>query len=254
MLNVLKGWLTDNTVTGEDKGDKILTLESAGNLTNDDVIAQMKKKDTGLHLETLKHSVNLYNETLAELVLNGYSINTGLFRMVAQFRGLIEGGAWNPAKNSVLVQFTQDKILRGGIGQTSVKILGEKGDTAYIAGGKDAATRATDGLATPGRTYHLTGRNIKVFGSSTEVGVYLIDASGTKQKLDQDMIALNNPSDVIIQLPADLKEETYELRIVTQFSNGNKELKAPRTVSKQLGVGKAPGGGDDGGGVEDPTA
>ena len=32
MQNTLKGWLADNTVTTDDKTDKILLLESAGNI------------------------------------------------------------------------------------------------------------------------------------------------------------------------------------------------------------------------------
>ena len=48
MKTELKGWLTDNTVTTDNKEDKILVLESAGNLTLSDVLDEMKKEDTGL--------------------------------------------------------------------------------------------------------------------------------------------------------------------------------------------------------------
>ncbi|MCE8635398.1 hypothetical protein K0F68_22240, partial [Bacteroides fragilis] len=67
-------------------------LESAGNLTLSDVLDEMKKEDTGLRAETLKHAVDLFQRTVSELVLNGYSVNTGLFRAVPQFRGVIDGG------------------------------------------------------------------------------------------------------------------------------------------------------------------
>ena len=54
MKTELKGWLADNTVTTDNKEDKILALESAGNLTLSDVLDEMKKEDTGLRAETLK--------------------------------------------------------------------------------------------------------------------------------------------------------------------------------------------------------
>ena len=57
MKTELKGWLADNTVTTDNKEDKILVLESAGNLTLSDVLDEMKKEDTGLRAETLKHAV-----------------------------------------------------------------------------------------------------------------------------------------------------------------------------------------------------
>ena len=88
------------------------------------------------------------------MVLNGYSVNTGLFRAVPQFRGVIDGGIWNPERNSIYVSFNQDKDLREAIARTNVKILGAKGDPAYFIGGEDAATRAiADRIAwKPGRT------------------------------------------------------------------------------------------------------
>ncbi|WP_455592440.1 DNA-binding domain-containing protein, partial [Bacteroides sp.] len=165
MKKQLKGWLADNTVTGENKGEKILVLENAGSLTLDDVLDEMKKEDTGLRKETLAHAVDLYHRTLSELVLNGYSVNTGMFRIVPQFKGLVEDGVWNPETNSIYVLMQQDKVLRDAIAQTSVKILGEKGSAAYIIGSQDTATRATDGSATPGRTFRVKGKNIKVVGT-----------------------------------------------------------------------------------------
>lgn len=46
--------------------------------------------------------------------MNGYSVNTDLFRAVPQLKGLAEGNAWNPEKNSIYVSLTQGKKLRGG--------------------------------------------------------------------------------------------------------------------------------------------
>lgn len=254
MRNVLKGWLANNTVTGESNGDKILVLESAGNLTLDDVLSEMKKEDTGLRKETLAHAVDLFHRTLAELVLSGYSINTGLFRMVPQFKGLIENGVWNPDTNSIYILMQQDKVLREAIAETSVKILGEKGASAYILGSQDTTTRATDGSATPGRTFRLKGKNIRVAGTDESVGVYLVASDGSKTKLGMDRVVANNPSEVIVLLPSDLAEGNYELQIVTQYSGGTKQLKAPRTVIRPLFVGNAPEEPGDGGDIVDPTA
>lgn len=43
MNNTLKCWLVDNTVTTDNKEDKILLLESAGSSTLTDIIAAMRR-------------------------------------------------------------------------------------------------------------------------------------------------------------------------------------------------------------------
>ena len=120
MKKVLKGWLIDNAVTTDNKTDKILLLASAGSLTLDDVLEEMYKQDTGLRPETMRHSVTLYHRIVMDLILNGYSVNTGLFRAVPQLKGVVEGGVWNKENNSIYVSFTQDKALREAIAKTKL--------------------------------------------------------------------------------------------------------------------------------------
>lgn len=249
MQNVLKGWLADNTVTVDNTEDKILILESAGTATLVDILNEMRTEDTGLRQETIEHVVKLYHRIVARLLLNGYNVNTGLFHGVAQFTGVVEGSAWNPKTNSIYVSLIQDKELREAIATTSVKILGTKADTAYILGSEDTATRATDGTATPGRNYRLRGRMIKVTGTHASVGITLVDSKGAETKIPTDMIAVNNPSEVILLLPATLADGVYELRLTTQFAASGKELKEPRAMTRTITIGNT--GGSDGGGTDD---
>ena len=82
MKNVLKIWLVDNTVTVDNKDDKIGQLESSGNLSLQDILDEMHKEDTGLRPETIEHVVKLYNRVVSDLILSGYSVNTGLYSAV----------------------------------------------------------------------------------------------------------------------------------------------------------------------------
>ena len=60
MKTELKGWLADNTVTTDNKEDKILVLESAGNLTLSDVQDEMKEEDT--IVEARDRSLSVYSK------------------------------------------------------------------------------------------------------------------------------------------------------------------------------------------------
>ena len=60
MKTELKGWLADNTVTTDNKEDKILVLESAENLTLSDVLDEMKEEDT--IVEARDRSLSVYSK------------------------------------------------------------------------------------------------------------------------------------------------------------------------------------------------
>lgn len=245
MQNVLKGWLVDNTVTTDNLTDKILQLESAGKADFDDIIDEMLKEDTGLRIETLRHSVSLYNRVVACLILSGYSVNTGLFRAVAKFLGVVEGGVWNTEKNSIYVAVTQDKDLREAIAQTAVNILGTKSNVMYILETEDRKTNLKDGTATSGRNLIVRGAMLKVMGDDPAVGVTLTNIKGIVTKLDADMIAANKPSELMLLVPPGLANGEYTLTITTQYSTGS-TLKSPRSASTSLWVGGKSGNvGDD---------
>lgn len=245
MLNTLKGWLADNSVTTDNKDDKILLLESSGKVGLEQIYKEMKEEDTGLRMETIVHVVTLFLRVVMRLILNGYSVNTGIFRAVAQFVGVVEKGQWNPATNSVYVSFTQEKLLREEIAKTKVEILGTKANVMYILEVEDRKTGLKDGTATPGRNFFVRGSHLKVVGSTPAVGVTLTDSTGNVTKLVDDELSINKPSELTLLLPAGLKDDTYTLTVCTQYSQSAQLLKEPRSVSTTIVVGTPSGGGED---------
>ena len=184
-----------------------------------------------------------------DLILNGYSVNTGLFRAVPQLKGVVEGGVWNKENNSIYVSFTQDKALREAIAQTAVEILGEKSNIMYILETEDKKTGLKDGSATAGRNFFVRGAMLKVVGDDESVGVTLTNAAKAVTKLTDDLITINNPSSLTLLLPADLAEGEYTLTVTTQYSAASRFLKTPRSVSTQVWIGGNP---TDGGDSESP--
>lgn len=244
MKNTLKGWMVDNTVTADNKDDKILLLESAGSMNLTQIYDEMKAEDTGLRQETLVHVVTLYERIVARFLLNGYNVNTDLFHAVARFSGVIENGKWNPEKNSINIIFNQDKLIREEISNTDVKILGIKSDVMYILETEDKKTKLKDGTATAGRNFFVRGAMLKVAGNAPEVGVTFTSESGTVLKLEEDEIVTNKPSELTLLIPSTLADGTYTLTVTTQYGK-SQLLKTPRSVSTTVYIGGKPTDDDD---------
>ena len=252
----INGQLADNTVTVDNKEDMILVPVSIGSADENRIIAELKAADSGLREETIRHVFDLQKRVIKRMLMTGMSVNTGLYYASVAFRGVIENSTWNPAKNSIVVNFNVGADLREAIKATTVGIIGEKGSAMYIGGVQDASTRAQDASATAGRAFTLTGGKLKVVGTDPSVGITLKSSSGKETKVAEDLWVTNDPSKLTFIIPADLADGTYELKVTTQFgSNSKTMLKVPRSVMKTIYIGKAPDGGGlgpDGGLEEDP--
>lgn len=246
----INGQLADNTVTVDDKEDMILVPLTIGSADEARIMAEMKAEDSGLRDETILHVHELEKRVVKRLLMSGYNVNNGLYHASVSFRGVIESSAWNPEKNSIVVNFNPGADLREAIKQTSVSIIGEKGSVMYIAGVTDASTRAQDASATAGRAFTLKGSKLKVTGKDASVGITLKSSTGTVTKVTEDLYVTNEPSKLTFIIPANLANGTYELKVTTQF-NGSGLLKAPRSVLKTIYIGTAPAGGGNGGGGDE---
>lgn len=243
----LNAQLADNTVTVDDKNDKIAVLVTAGTADKQRIISEIMELNPGLERETVEAVINLENRVVKKLLLTGFRVNNGLYQAVAQLTGVVDNKQWNPAKNSIYASFTQGADMREAINKTAVSIIGEKGDVMYVAGGEDAATRAQGFTATAGRNYTLTGAKLKVVGTDPAVGITLTSSTGTVTEITEDMIAVNQPSKLIFIIPAGLADGEYELKVTTQYNGGNGTfLKTPRSITQAIYIGKAPEGGGEG--------
>jgi hypothetical protein len=234
MKYTLKGWLVKNNLITGKPNDRLLRLDSNGTLTLNNLIDLMEKEHTGLRRETLEHAVKLFNRVVTEQIMKGYAVNTELFHAAPQILGVIEKGQWNPEKNAIHVVFTEDKEIRQAIADTTIQILGEKSHVMYISAVKDARTGATNGTATPGSNFFIYGRMLKIAGNHEAVGITLTDTSGQVTHIAPDMLAINNPSQLLIVLPAHLPQGEYMLTINTQYSGTSTLLKIIRTTEKVI--------------------
>jgi len=108
--------------------------------------------------------------------------------------------------------------------------LGVAESSAVILQVTDVKSGSVNDLLTPGRNLKIVGSKIKIMGDDSSVGIYFVDvATQGRTKVEQSDIVTNNPSEVIVVIPA-LATGTYQLEIVTQFT-GSYLLKESRTTT-----------------------
>jgi hypothetical protein len=236
LVRIIKAWLRKNPLT-TDPSDYTATIEASGSVTIDDIIEELKEDGMELHPETVKDVVTRFNKKCIDLILRGYFVSNGLVHMHASIKGVFHNNVWNPNVNSIYVTISQGKDLRDAITETTVEILGEHPDPSAIFTLTDLSTGATDGTITQKFNAEIKGTHIKVTGDDPDCGVYFFnEGSQTDYKLSTEFIVMNDPSRVLILVPEDLHPDTYQLRIVTQFTGSNKKLKHTRTVVYPLPV------------------
>ena len=143
-MTKLNAWLRPNPLT-EDKSDYVAVPQTQGSLNNADIVKELQKEGMEIRPETAVDIITRYNRKVAEKVLQGNNVNTGLVYMRPVIRGVFYDRTWNPQKHSVYVAMNQGNDLRKAVAETTVTILGEQSEPIAIFGITDNTTGKTDG-------------------------------------------------------------------------------------------------------------
>ena len=229
-MNKLNAWLRPNHLT-EDKGDFIAIPQTNGSLTVKDIVNDLIAEGMEIKTETATDIITRFNRKAAERVLSGYNVNAGLVYMRPVIKGVFRDKVWNPVIHGLYVAMNQGYDLRNAVAETTVEILGEQANPLEIFNITDNTTGATDGILTKGRNAELKGSYLKIAGENPACLVTFRNIETQQEtKLPMQDIVLNEPSRLLILVPASLVAGEYELSVTTQFSGGNSLLKQPRTV------------------------
>ena len=200
------------------------------------IIDEMMKESASVSREVVEIVLKRERNTMKRLLASGWRINDELFDAMVQARGLTYNGEWDPQVNSLYVNFQQGKELREALKDVEVVVAGKRQKPFYISGCWDQATGRTDFVATAGRCFTLTGKNLKVMGTHPSVGITLTNEAGECIRIGEECMVVNWPSKLRFIIPEDMPEGEYELRVTTQSSSGTYLLKVPRSVSHSLRI------------------
>ena len=231
-LHKIKAYLYDNVLT-EDPFDFIARVVAERSL-NVRSISETAATRGGADISaaSMEHAVNLFFKEMGYQLCDGYSVNTGWFTVSANIKGVFNSPAetFNPDKHTLLFSFNQGTLLRREIATTEVQILGVADSGLSIVQVTDVKTSSVNDLLTPGRNLRISGSRLKIAGDNPANGVFFINQdTQARTPVEADDIVTNNPSELLIVIPA-LVVGTYKLEVTTQFSTGGNLLKEPKTA------------------------
>lgn len=236
MKRTLNAWLRKNMLT-EDPKDYTASVQSRGSVGITDIIDELVNEGMEIKRETVVDIVSRFNRKAADMALSGYNVNTGLVYMRSIVKGPFYDKVWNPDLNSVYVTINQGLDLRIAVAETIVEIQGIQSDPLEISSLTDTTTGKTDGTLTKGRNAEMKGSYLRIIGENPDCGVaFRNTATQAVTKLSMGDIVLNEPSRLLILVPATLTAGEYELSVTTQFTSGNVKLKTPRTAIFEVPV------------------
>jgi len=236
MQNVLKAWIRKNNLT-EDPNDYSALVSKSTSAGVAEVIDELVSEGMEIKRETAIDIITRFNRKSAELVVSGHNVNTGLVYMRPVITGVFYDKTWDAEKNPVYVAINQGADLRAAIANTTVEILSIQPEPIEILSLTDTTTGKTDGTLTKGRNAELKGSFLKIAGENPDCGISFRNTTTQDiTKLATSDIVLNEPSRLLILVPATLVAGEYELTVITQYTKGKNTLKEPRSVTLDIPV------------------
>jgi len=230
ILHKIKAKLYQNLLT-EDPNDYTARVISERTLNIEeickDAVARGGAASTAAAME---HNVNLFLKEMMFKLMDGYSINTNYFTATPHIKGVFNSPleTFNPDKHSILIRLNQGERARTELSKIKVDILGVGDNVILVSHVVDIKTGVVNDIITPGGILKIKGAKLKIVGNNPEVGVYFQDESENTIKVEEGSIAINKPSELIVQIPQ-LEAGVYKLIIKNQYTVGSALLNEPRT-------------------------
>lgn len=198
-----------------------------------DLVRQIMSEGTENEYETILSIINRYEDQILKNVCAGRRVQTPNCLITPRVNGVWPTAAtrFNPDVHQRTVNITPSLRMRRILEKIGVELLGEKKSDAYISRVTDEATGLRDNTITAGDTISLEGRNIKVTSEEDDSGIFFLHPDGTATPVTRRLTA-NEPSRLIVHVPAQLQPGSYQLQIRTHYTKGgNKRCKMLKTIT-----------------------
>ena len=223
---MLKYSLSENMLTDR-PDDYSAQTHAVDSLDKEAIIARILKRGTTVTKTDVLAVFNGMEEVIADALLEGNTINLPLFNTSFSISGVFESplDVFDGNRHKLNINLTKGVLLREA--EKSVKF--EKTSTTIplpqIQEVKDSISGAVNETLTPNGVVEVRGYNLKIEGDDPACGLWFVAANGTETKAVT--FIENKPSRIIAMIPA-LPADKYQIKVVSQYSNGIKLLKTPK--------------------------
>ena len=203
--HTIKAYLYDNLLT-PDPNDFTARVSSERSLSVADIChSAATRGGADVSDAAMSHAVELFLKEMAYRLCDGFAVNTGYFTAMPVVRGVFlnPNETFDPQRHTLQFQFTQGELMRREIEDVEVKIMGVAETGLYIGQVEDMKSRTVNEVLTPGFNLRVTGTKLRVVGDKPGVGIFFREtATNTATKVDEGDIVVNNPSELMIIIPA----------------------------------------------------
>lgn len=212
-------------------------------LCMEDIFNDVRSEDGTMDAAAMKRTWNTVVNAIAMRISSGISVDFGLGVLSPTVTGSFasEQSEFSRERNSITVQYRPSRGIRQVMGAltpvitrgcssrpevTRVYDFGSGWDSTALKEGESLER----GTLTPGKLLIIEGKKLRIAGDSGEVGLYLDSTTdpGKSVRLEGDSLCRNQSTLLECLVPDDLdREDSYRLRVVTQYLNGDKCREQP---------------------------
>ena len=224
---MLKYFLTDNPLT--ERTDDLMA-QTVVNRTYDKeaIITEMLRRGNLVTKTDALAVLNAFEETIADIVKDGGTVNMPLFNTSFSISGVFESplDSFDGNRHKLNLNLTKGTLLRNAEKEVKTEKTTAATAQSVILEVKDAISGKINEVLTPNGILQVWGNSLRIGGDNTEVGFWFVPSSG--EAIKASVIVTNKPSNLILMIPP-LAAGNYTLKLVSQSSSGGTLLKAPRT-------------------------
>ena len=226
-------------------------------LTQDDIARSVAER-LGEEPSKVASIIQVFTEEVAAAVASGYCVSTDAFYAQPMASGVVMeeelSGPVDRDKVRVYASLRQGPAMKEALAKAKLNYFLQPAATGpYIAGMTSAYnTVQTRVPMEGGKMAVISGSGLKVVGDDPSVGIRLTSADDpdTTFLITAQDIAPNTPKKLQFVLPAGVTEGEWLVEVTTQYSNGSRTTKEPRTfkLERPIVIGSLPdtGGTDSG--------
>jgi hypothetical protein len=220
--------LEDNFLT-PDENDRRARVVNVRSYSEEDLAEAIARRNIGISKSEALAMLEAEADIQLEWISEGNAINRRLEHFHPAVPGAYREGEY-PRK--AVIRITASKELNEAAKKITLRQV-EPVSQMRIDFVNDVKSSTTNEKITSGSVVKITGHNLKVSGNDPSVGIAFLSITypNTVYAVPVIDVVQNNPSELIIIAPTMNSTEEVQIRVITQFSGGTKDLKAPRSIT-----------------------